>query len=280
MSDAGSGSRIRPVGEPFAAEAVDKPVRDGQVTGSRQGRRVAPAHQRLSDDLRLALSEGRFRAGERIPTEAELAERYGVHRHTVRRAFQDLVAEGLVYRVPGRGTFPTNFSTRDHYVQSIGNIEDLQAFVDTEMELLQRIELMPEEEAARRLGLRSKVVAALALRRLYEDSPFALTHVYLSPDLGQRLVESESLPAKGPGTVIGTLEKLMPGTVASADQAITAVPAPSDVAPLIDYEAGQPCLRAERTYFDTAGTPIELAISFYNPDRYAYRLRMRRRTSS
>ena len=248
------------------------------MTHSEQGRRAVPAHQRLSDDLRLALSEGRFDAGERMPTEAELAEAYGVHRQTVRRAFQDLVAEGLVYRVQGRGTFPTDFSAHGHYVRSIGDIEDLQAFVGTEMELLQRIELMPEEEAAGRLKLQSKVVAALALRRLYEDRPFALTHVYLSPSLGQRLAESEALPVKGPGTVIGTLEKLMPGSIAGAEQIITAVSAPPDVAPLIDYEAGQPCLRAERIYFDTTGAPVELAISFYNPERYAYRLQMRRRT--
>ena len=70
----------------------------------------------------------------------------------------------------------------------------------------------------------------------------------------------------------------MPGAIAGAEQIITAVSAPPDVAPLIDYEAGQPCLRAERIYFDTAGIPVELAISFYNPDRYAYRLQMRRRT--
>lgn len=248
--------------------------------GVRSNGRGKPAHRRLSEDLRSALDEGRFAGGERMPTEAELAERYGMSRQTVRRAFQDLVAEGLVYRVKGRGTFPTSFSARDHYVRSIGDVEDLQAFVGTEMELLQRIELMHEEEAAVRLGLGSKVVAALALRRLYEGLPFALTHVYLSPELGQRLVESEALPVKGPGTVIGTVEKLMPGTVASADQAITAVPAPADVAPLIDYEAGAPCLRAERAYFDTKGTPVELAISFYNPDRYAYRLRMRRRPTT
>jgi GntR family transcriptional regulator len=250
---------------------------DAEMTRSEQGRRVVPAYQRLSEDLRLALSEGRFVAGERMPTEAELAETYGVHRQTVRRAFQDLVAEGLVYRVQGRGTFPTAFSEHGHYMQSIGAIEDLQAFVGTEMELLQRIELIPEEEAAGRLKLQSRVVAALALRRLYEDRPFALTHVYLSPNLGQRLAESEALPAKGPGTVIGTLEKLMPGTIAGAEQIITAVSAPPDVAPLIDYEAGKPCLRAERIYFDTTGTPVELAISFYNPERYTYRLQMRRR---
>ena len=249
------------------------------MTHPEQEPRAAPIYQRLSDDLRSALEEGRFKVGERMPTEAELAESYGVHRQTVRRAFQDLVAEGLVYRVPGRGTFPSNFSTRGRYVRSIGAIEDLQAFPGTEMELLQRIELVPEEAAASKLDLQSKVVAALALRRLYEDIPFGFTHVYLPPELGQRLAEAEVLSPKGPGTVIGALEGLIPGTIAGANQVITATPAPEDVAPLIDYEAGQPCLRAERLYFDTEGTPVELAISFYNPGRYAYRLQMRRRAT-
>lgn len=227
----------------------------------------------------MALFEGRFKVGERMPTEAELAEMYGVHRQTVRRAFHDLVADGLVARIPGRGTFPTNFATRGHYVRSIGNIEDLQAFVGTEMELLQQIELRSDAEAAGRLGLQSKVVAAIALRRLYKNVPFGFTHVYLPPNLGLRLAESESLPTKGPGTVIGALAKLIPDTIAGANQIITAVPAPPDIAPLIDYEADQPCLRTERTYFDTTGTPIEVALSYYNPNHYAYRLQMRRRTT-
>lgn len=249
------------------------------MTRPERGRQATPAYQRLSEDLRLALEEGRFSMGERMPTEAELAEVYGVSRQTVRRAFQDLVGEGLVYRVPGRGTFPSNFLRHGHYVRSIGAIEDLLAFAGTEMELLQRIELTSEEEAARRLELQSKVVAVLVLRRLYEGVPFGLTRVYLPPQLGQRLAEAEALPAKGPGTVIGALESLMPGAIAGANQVINAVAAPPDVAPHIDYEAGQPCLRAERTYFDTEGIPIELAISFYNPERYTYRLQMRRRTA-
>ena len=249
------------------------------MTGSEQNNLPTHAYQRLAEDLRITLFEGRFKVGERMPTEAELAEMYGVHRQTVRRAFHDLVADGLVARIPGRGTFPTNFATRGHYVRSIGNIEDLQAFVGTEMELLQQIELRSDAEAAGRLGLQSKVIAAIALRRLYDGVPFGFTHIYLPPNLGVRLAESELLPPKGPGTVIGVLAKLIPESIAGANQIITAVPVPADIAPLIDYEADQPCLRTERTYFDTTGTPIEVALSYYNPNHYAYRLQMRRRTT-
>lgn len=250
---------------------------DSQGDGFRSNEREKPAYQALYMDLRSSLVAGRFADGERMSTETELAEQYSVSRQTVRRAFQDLVSEGLVYRVPGRGTFPSKFLKDGYYSASIGAIEDLQAFAGTEMELLQRTELVAEEEIAQRLGLQSKVVAALMLRRMYEGVPFGLTRVYLPPDLGLRLAESEALPTTGLGTVIGTLESFRPGFIAGANQIITAMPTPSDVAPHIDYETGQPCLCTERTYFDTEGTPIELAISFYNPDRYAYRIQMHRR---
>ncbi len=243
------------------------------------GGRQPPAYQRLSDDLRAKLTEGYFAPEERMPTELELAREYGLSRQTVRRAFLDLVSEGLVHRVPGRGTFPSNFVRHGHYLRSIGAIEDLQSFAGTEMELIQRIELVADEESSRRLELGSKVVAKLALRRFYEGKPFSVTYVYLSPVLGQRLAEADALPRKGAGTVIGVLEGFVPGSIAGANQTITAVAIPADVAALIEYKAGGPGLRAERLYYDSEDKPVELAVSYYNPDRYTYRLQMRRRTS-
>ena len=65
----------------------------------------APAYQVLSRQLRDEIAAGMYRGGARLPTESELVQRHGVSRQTVRRAFQDLVAEGVVYRVPGRGTY-------------------------------------------------------------------------------------------------------------------------------------------------------------------------------
>ncbi|MFM7342506.1 MAG: GntR family transcriptional regulator, partial [Betaproteobacteria bacterium] len=55
--------------------------------------------------LREQLQEGRFARG--LPAETELARQFGVGRVTVRHAMEQLVAEGLIVRVAGRGTFPT-----------------------------------------------------------------------------------------------------------------------------------------------------------------------------
>lgn len=240
--------------------------------------RGKPAHQRLSADLRAALKEGRFGEGESIPTEARLAEEYGMSRQTVRRAFQDLVAEGLVYRIPGKGTFATELSRDGHYLGQIGSIEDLAAFAGTEMEMIQPVELKTDVEAAGLLRLPSRAVAVVVLKRLYEGVPFGLSRICLPPGLGTRLVEAEALPARGNATVIGTLERFLPRIVAGVSQVITAVPMPEDVAPLIDAEVDEASLRVQRLYFDDQGTPVELAVSYYNPRRYSYHLEMRRRT--
>jgi GntR family transcriptional regulator len=64
-----------------------------------------PRYQRLRDELAAQISEHRWRPGEAIPTEHELARIYGVAIGTVRKAVEQLVADGLLERFQGRGTF-------------------------------------------------------------------------------------------------------------------------------------------------------------------------------
>jgi GntR family transcriptional regulator, phosphonate transport system regulatory protein len=59
--------------------------------------------RRVADRIRAGISDGSI--GERLASEAELAEAYAVNRHTVRRAIQALAAEGLLRAERGRGTF-------------------------------------------------------------------------------------------------------------------------------------------------------------------------------
>jgi GntR family transcriptional regulator len=248
------------------------------VEDMKQRERKVPAYKRLLEDLREAIEQGVYNDGQRMPTEAELCREYGVSRHTVRQAFQDLVAEGVVYRVPGRGTFVTGLSRQGRYLRSIGTIEELMSWAGTEMEVLSPFEVRTEPEAAARLDLPGEEVAVLVVRRLYEGVPFVVTHVKVSPELGERM-QAENLPTDGSGTVLGTLERFLPRPVAAVSQDITAIPSPAELSDLIDCQPGEPILYVERRYFASDGKPVELAVSHYNPRRYSYRLELRRRTA-
>lgn len=64
----------------------------------------------LQAALRRELASERWQQGERLPTEREFGEQYGMARNTVRRALQDLETEGLIIRHVGRGTFKAGAS--------------------------------------------------------------------------------------------------------------------------------------------------------------------------
>lgn len=64
-----------------------------------------PAYQRIADDLRAAIVSGGLRPGDKLPSERELAQRYGTANMTARQAIGILKAEGLVTTRQGRGSF-------------------------------------------------------------------------------------------------------------------------------------------------------------------------------
>src|ERR1700754_1456527 len=61
--------------------------------------------RRIADDLEQSIIGGTFQAGSKLPGELDLAERFGVNRHTVRRAIAALAERGLVRAERGSGTY-------------------------------------------------------------------------------------------------------------------------------------------------------------------------------
>lgn len=64
-----------------------------------------PLWQSIATALQADIAAGRYRPGDKLPTEADLATRFGVNRHTVRHALKSMAAAGLVYSRRGSGVF-------------------------------------------------------------------------------------------------------------------------------------------------------------------------------
>lgn len=242
-----------------------------------EGRRES-TYTIVAREVRSRILHGDYADGRRLPTEAELAERHGVSRQTVRRAFQDLVAEGMVYRVPGRGTFVTR---RDEaYLRQFGSIDDLMGLsVDTRMEVTAPLRRLVDVTAASRLRLPDDVVHSLTFRRSHDGAPFCVTTVSVPATVGAVLASVPELAAAGASsrtTIIALLDARLPAPIAEADQSITVASADAATAAQLGGRPGDPLLRIDRLYSDTAGRPVELAISHFLPELYSYRTKLRR----
>lgn len=239
-----------------------------------------PAYQTLREKLRDEIAAGRYRDGARLPTESELVAAHGLSRQTVRRAFQDLVAEGMVYRVPGKGTYASDPGRR--YLRQLGSIEDLMSLSDdTTMEVLSGLRRRVDVDAASRLRLDDDVVFSVVFRRLHGADPgvpFVSTTVHLVPWAAAALTDEPELAdgAVGPQTVIGLLEPHLPEPITEAAQWITVASADEAVAAAVDCAPGHPMLRVDRLYSDAGGRPVELSVSHFLPEQYTYRVTLRR----
>ena len=238
----------------------------------------AIAYRTLADTLRSEIRSGQYAGGRRLPTEEELSASYSVSRQTVRRAMQELVSEGIIYRVAGRGTYPV--AEEDRYVRQFGSVEELMALsVDTECEIVSPLQRRIDVENAGRLRLSSDELYAVALIRLHGSVPFCYTSVFLPPRVGELVGDVTDLTCAGRRsrvTVIGLIDTRMSRAIMAAEQSITAAGAPSFAAARLACEPGQPVLRVDRLYSDEAGNPVELAVSYFDPEHYSYRVRLRR----
>lgn len=239
--------------------------------------RAEPAYRVLRDQLRADIAAGRYPHGTRLPTESELVARLGLSRQTVRRAFQDLVASGLVTRVPGRGTYASESGR--HYLRPLGSIEDLMHLSDdTAMEVLDGLRRRVDVEAAGRLRLAGDTVYTVVFRRSHDGVDFGYTTVHLPPAVagGVRASPDLATGAVSTHTVIGLLEPHLDRPIAEAAQSITVGRATPEVATALGCTTGHPMLRIDRLYADESGHPVELSISYFLPEQYTYRITLRR----
>jgi GntR family transcriptional regulator len=248
------------------------------VTTNEVTRRGRTAYANLADELRRALRTGEFPPGAKLPTENELAELHGLSRQTIRRAMQDLVNEGLIYRVAGRGTFPMNPSNR--FIRQLGSIQDLMALtMDTDVEVVSPLDLRVDIESAGRLGLPSDIVATITVVRYHADNPICVTTAYMAPEVREALAGVAELHETGRRssfTIFGLIEQATNTYIEGAEQSVTAVGAPAAVTKFLKCAAGEPVLRVDRQYLDSEQRPVELAISYFDPTYYSYRVRLHR----
>jgi DNA-binding GntR family transcriptional regulator len=250
-------------------------VASGSNGTADESTRTVPVYLEIAEYLRGELAELQGGKPGRLPTESELTQRFGVSRYSARKAYAELVAQGLVERTAGKGTFPLRSRA---FQMSVDTVHDLLARQDDrELEILTPLTPVGNATAATKLGLPSDEVSYVEYRLRRDGEPFALTRIYLPPHVAAVLSDVPFLHkrgAVGKEAVVSILDRKLPHPIALAKQVITAVAASADLAELLDYVVGEPLLEIEYLYFDADARPVQLAENYYHPGRYEYRAKL------
>jgi len=213
-------------------------------------------------ELALRARVARLEPHAPLPSEAQLCQQFGVSRMTARAAVQRLVQDGLVYRVPGRGTFvaASRANRTAGHILSFSDEMRRKGRVPSSR-VIERRRRRATEDEERRLGVRDVVV--LRRVRLADGKPLALERaVFPAERIGDALetdLKRESLFE----TLVHSGLVPTSGSAALAAEAATA-----EDARLLRVRRGAPLLVERRLIHDQNGTPLEWTESRYVGSRY------------
>lgn len=227
-----------------------------------------PLHHQVYLDLIGALDDGEWRPGDRLPTERQLASRYGCSLITVRRALTELAREGRIERTRGRGTFVLHPRLEIDFGGTHSFTEDMQRRgLDPETRLVAARPEVAGEGVAAALGLEpGSPTLYLERLRLADGEPLVLEQVHLPAERFPGLLASDLEH----DSLYGILTRRYGTRIVRAREAIEPVLLRAREARLLDQPPGRPALLVEGIAFDPDDTPIELARSYVRGDRTRY----------
>lgn len=229
------------------------------------GRARTPIWLAIATSLRDNTSEGLYIPGDKLPTEAALAKKFGVNRHTVRHAVSKLVDEGLLRTRRGSGTFVTARPTEYPIGKRVRFHENLLAAGRTPQKRLLHIETraVSAEEAQVLDIAEGDLVCAFHGLSLSDGLPIAvfesLFPIMRLPGIERALLESRGVTeALG---VAGVTDYTRKST------RLTAVLANATQALHLQMREGDPLLRSTGVNVDLEGQPVEYGRTFFAGDR-------------
>lgn len=232
----------------------------------------SPLYQQIKALLTRSLQNGEWKPGELIPSEAELAGRFGVSQGTVRKAIDELAAENLLIRRQGRGTFVST-----HHEEQV-KFRFLRLVPDDEPGQLLRMErqflachrVRAAADVARALRMKAGDMV-LEIRRILRlgGVPVVYEDIYLQSASFRGLTAERLEQYQGP--LYALFESEFGTRMVRAEEKIRAVNAGDQEAALLNVPAGQALLSVERLSFSYGDQPVELRRGLYSTAHHFYR---------
>jgi GntR family transcriptional regulator len=225
-----------------------------------------PFYYQLRQLLEGAVAKGALAAGDQLPTEAALCERFDVSRTVVRQALSDLDRTGLVTRIKGKGTFVAPPKVSEFVAQTLTSLhEDLSGRGESLTTKVLRLEAEPvSPHVAQMLDLdESEQIVLLERVRYLRGEPLVVTTAHMPYALCAPILELDMSDRSLFETYEGHLGlKLQRGT-----RAIEARTASGEITEHLEIPEGAPVLVFSGVTYLEDDTPIEYFIGVHRGDR-------------
>lgn len=226
--------------------------------------------QHLTEALRNDLLKGLYPLETPLPTELDLASQFGVSRHTVRAALDQLKNEGLLFTRHGIGSFARPVGEYPKYTQSFVSTDDLLMHTeDTAFSIVQRTEqTIAPAQAQPQIGLLAgERWLAVTVERSSRSTgqPISRATVYARPVFFEELQRFEA----GEHPLFALIERKNGGTL-EIEQHIVARGASVAEATYFGVKRHSPLLEITRVYFGPDRTPYEVTVTAYNAATFRY----------
>lgn len=228
-----------------------------------------PLYQQIKALITQSLISGEWGPGTAIPSEMELAVRFGVSQGTVRKAIDELAAENIVVRRQGKGTYVATHSEETVKLRFLRLVA-----TDGSNELLDNKLLSCERSKAsaniaRQLEIKTGS-AVIDIKRLllFSSKPQLLDRIIL-PSVSFKGVTAERIEEFN-GSMYRMYEKLLGIHMVRSEERLTAVGADADVAAALNLKQGTPLLSIERVSYTYGDKPMEWRLGLCLTDDHHY----------
>jgi GntR family transcriptional regulator len=242
-------------------------IRQEAVTSG--GPAFSPLYRQIKQLIITSLQAGEWKAGDAIPSEQDLAGRFGVSQGTVRKAIDEMAAENLLVRRQGKGTYVATHAEQKVQYRFLRLMAD-EGPVALERQLLDCKRQRAPAAIARRLQMRAGEPMVEVRRLLHsKGQPVVLDDIWLPGDLFRGLTTELLNQHKGPFYEL--FETEFGVHMIRAEEKIRAVAADAETAALLELPLGAPLLSVERLSFTYGDKPVELRRGLYSTDSHFYR---------
>lgn len=229
-----------------------------------------PYYHQLKEILRRAIETEQIKPGENIPPERELGERYKISRITVRKAIEQLIYEGMLYREQGRGTFVSR-SRIIHPMKILSFTEDMQQRgFKPGTKILETKIISGDKEISQCLAINANEEIAMISRiRLANNEPIAIETSYLPHRLYPNILQEDLT-----GSFIRLTEQKYHLRLAKATQVIDVSLPSEQEKKILKINEGVPVFLVKRASYLENNQTVEFLKAVYRGDRYKFTMHL------